>query len=155
MNENARDVPGVITHPPLIYLAFASFGALLQTLIPIVLEISLHRIVGIAAIVFGFSLSAWSVVHFFANRVNPDPFKATTAIVSTGPYRFSRNPIYIAFALMQIGAGIWSGFTWIVIATAPALATIFFGVIKKEERYLLSKFGAEYRSYCERVRRWV
>lgn len=155
MHDNTDDLPGVVAHPPLIYLLFMAFGALLQNLTPIILEIPGNRILGIVLAAGGFLLSSWSIVHFFIHRVNPDPFKPTDGIVTTGPYRFSRNPIYLAFIMLQVGVGVWAEGTWIIITVLPATAIIFFGVILKEERYLEKKFGEEYLEFRTRVRRWL
>jgi len=80
--------------------------------------------------------------------------KPTTAIVRTGPYRFSRNPIYLAFSLLQLGIAIWVNSLWLLATLAVALALIHV-VIAREERYLERKFGAEYLAYKASVRRWL
>jgi protein-S-isoprenylcysteine O-methyltransferase Ste14 len=155
MENNTDDLPGVVAHPPLIYLLFMAIGALLQNQIPINLTIPGQRVLGVLLATGGFSLSSWSVIHFFQHRVNPDPFKPTTGIITTGPYRYSRNPIYIAFVMIQMGMGVWAQWPWMLITAVPATAIIFFGVILPEERYLEKKFGEDYMNYRSRVRRWI
>lgn len=155
MENSTDDLPGVLAHPPLIYLLFMAAGALTQNLFPLAVEIPGHRLVGILLTTAGFSLSSWSILQFFTHRVNPDPFTPTEAIITTGPFALTRNPIYLAFAMLQIGMGVWSEWIWIAIMAVPATAVIFFGVIVREERYLEAKFGDEYRAYCSRVRRWL
>ena len=77
------------------------------------------------------------------------------ALVRSGPYRFSRNPIYVAFTLLQIGFAVWLDSAWILAMLAPVLLVMSYGVIAREERYLEARFGEEYRSYARSVRRWL
>jgi protein-S-isoprenylcysteine O-methyltransferase Ste14 len=79
----------------------------------------------------------------------------TTAIVRTGPYGRSRNPIYVAFALVHAGTGLCLDSAWVLAALAPAVLLIGQVVVPREERYLEEKFGDEYRAYKAAVRRWV
>lgn len=81
--------------------------------------------------------------------------KPTTAIVRSGPYRFSRNPIYLAFSLLQLGIAIWVNGLWLVATLIAAIAIMSYVVIPREERYLDKKFGAEYLDYKNSVRRWL
>ena len=67
----------------------------------------------------------------------------TTAIVTTGPYHFSRNPIYLAFTLLQLGIGFWVNSAWVVGMLVPTLLVMSYGVIAREERYPERKFGEE------------
>jgi protein-S-isoprenylcysteine O-methyltransferase Ste14 len=72
-----------------------------------------------------------------------------------GPYRLSRNPIYLSMILLQVGVGIWTASLWFFILAAVCVALLTWGVILREERYLTRKFGDEYLSYKSRVRRWI
>jgi protein-S-isoprenylcysteine O-methyltransferase Ste14 len=81
--------------------------------------------------------------------------KPTTVVVSTGPYRFSRNPIYLAFSLFQLGIAIWANSLWLVATLVGAVALIRYVIIPKEEQYLERRFGAEYLDYRGSVRRWL
>ncbi len=76
-------------------------------------------------------------------------------MITSGPFRFSRNPIYLAFALMHVGLAVWSAKAWLLITLLPALAAIRYGVIGPEERYLEQKFGPVYLDYKKSVRRWL
>ena len=80
---------------------------------------------------------------------------STTAIVRTGPYRFSRNPIYLAFSLLQLGIAVWLNSWWLVATLAAAIALVHYVVIPREEQYLEARFGADYRDYKAAVRRWM
>jgi protein-S-isoprenylcysteine O-methyltransferase Ste14 len=81
--------------------------------------------------------------------------KPTTTLITDGPYRFSRNPIYLAFTIFSAGIGIAADLPWILALLVPALVVIRWGVIAREERYLEHKFGEDYRRYKAAVRRWV
>jgi protein-S-isoprenylcysteine O-methyltransferase Ste14 len=81
--------------------------------------------------------------------------RPTTAIVRTGPYRFSRNPIYLAFSLFQLGLSIWVNSLGLLITLIPAGALMALVVIPREERYLEARFPAEYSSHRAAVRRWL
>ena len=79
---------------------------------------------------------------------------ATTTIVSTGPYRFSRNPIYLAFSLLQLAIAVWLNSLWLVVTLVAAVAVMSLVVIPREERYLEARFP-EYSPYKASVRRWL
>ena len=81
--------------------------------------------------------------------------RPTTAVVRTGPYRFSRNPIYLAFSALQAGIGLWLDSLWLLATLVPAWALMSFWVIRREERYLEARFPSEYLPYKASVRRWL
>jgi len=81
--------------------------------------------------------------------------RPTTTIVRTGPYRFSRNPIYLAFSVLQVGIALWVGSLWLLITLVPALGLMSFLVIPREEHYLEARFPSEYIPYKSSVRRWI
>lgn len=150
-----NDSPGVITIPPLIYLLFLVPGIVLEMLFPFDL------LPNIAQYVVGFVLIATSVVllprafgRFRETGTNVDVRKPTTAIIKDGPYRFSRNPLYLSMTLLNLGIGVASDSVWIVGTLIPALVVMHYGVIFREEAYLERKFGEEYLRYKQSVRRW-
>jgi protein-S-isoprenylcysteine O-methyltransferase Ste14 len=79
----------------------------------------------------------------------------TTTIVRTGPFRFSRNPIYLAFSLLQLGIALWMNSLWLVLTLLVAVAVMSLVVIPREERYLEARFPSEYSAYKASVRRWL
>jgi protein-S-isoprenylcysteine O-methyltransferase Ste14 len=81
--------------------------------------------------------------------------KPTTAIVRTGPYRFSRNPIYLSFILLLIGLAVWPDDLWLLLTLIPATAFIALVVIRREERFLEARFQQQYSTYKLTVRRWL
>jgi protein-S-isoprenylcysteine O-methyltransferase Ste14 len=95
-------------------------------------------------------------VRTFRRAGTPVPGnRPTTAIVRTGPYRYSRNPIYLAFSLLQIGIAFWLNSPWLLVTLVPAVALMSFVVIPREEQYLESRFPSDYLPYRDSVRRWL
>ena len=81
--------------------------------------------------------------------------RPTTTIVRAGPYRFSRNPIYLSFSLFQLGLALWLNSLWMLIALLASIAVMSLVVIPREERHLASRFPSEYAAYKTAVRRWL
>ncbi len=79
----------------------------------------------------------------------------STAIITTGPFRYSRNPAYVALTLLCVGLGVLLDNPWILVLLLPAVLLVHFGVVRREERYLERRFGEEYRRYKASVRRWL
>jgi protein-S-isoprenylcysteine O-methyltransferase Ste14 len=119
--------------------------------LPAALEATLGGSLMLVAIV----LFTLSVRQFLATGTAIQTHRPTTTILRTGPYRFSRNPIYLSFTLLYIGIGIWINSAWLLAMLIPTLVVISYGVIAREERYLAQKFGDEYLRYKASVRRWL
>ena len=151
-----KDIAGVIAPPPLIFLACTLLGVALHFLAPIaVMPAPLNGWLGPTFIGLGVILVALCFRSFRKAKTEPRPDRPTTAIVCAGPYRFSRNPMYVAASLVQIGIGIWVNSIWIIAMLIPALIVVSYGVISREERYLERKFGEGYLGYKTSVRRWL
>jgi protein-S-isoprenylcysteine O-methyltransferase Ste14 len=146
-----------VFRPPLIYLAAIAGGLALHWAWPCHMPagVPVRTLLGGALVVASLLLLGLSVRRFRAAGTPVPARKPTTAIVRTGPYRFSRNPIYLAFSLLQLGIAIWVGSWWLVATLAVAVAIIHYVVVPREERYLEARFGAEYRDYKAAVRRWL
>jgi protein-S-isoprenylcysteine O-methyltransferase Ste14 len=84
-----------------------------------------------------------------------DPLKPTTALVTEGPFRYSRNPLYVALTLLYLGVAFLVNVLWILLLVVPALVVLRYGVIAREEAYLARKFGTAYHYYTTQVRRWL
>ena len=146
-----------VFRPPLIYLAAIAGGLALHWAWPHPMPAgaAVRPLLGGALVVVALLLFGLSVRRFRAAGTPVPAWKPTTAIVRTGAYRFSRNPIYLAFSLLQLGIAIWVGSWWLVATLAIAVALIHYVVVPREERYLEARFGAEYRDYKAAVRRWL
>ena len=120
---------------------------------------SLGIVKGIAAIFFviGLGMLLWAGLLFKTNKTTVNPFKPqkTSAIVGTGPYRFTRNPMYLGMALLIVSAGLF----WTHWAALPVIvvfiAYMTHAQIKPEERALLETFSDDYAGYMQKVRRWL
>jgi len=154
-----RDTAGVVLLPPLIYLGFLVLGVALGAIVPAPLlgpSWLIPRLVGGGLLaVAGVVLAAAAKRRFDAAGTQTNPLRPTTAIVGAGPYRFTRNPMYLGMAAAYLGIGIALDSAWVVALAAPLLVVIEYGVIRREERYLEAKFGETYLAYRRRVRRWI
>lgn len=153
----AQDVANLgVVRPPLVYLISLVTGALIQLATPLpFLPGTLAVPLGVSLVVVAIALFSYSVARFRAAGTPVPARKPTTAIVRTGPYRFSRNPIYLAFSLLQLGIAIWVNSLWLLATLVGAVALIHYVVIRREEQYLERRFGAEYLDYKASVRRWL
>jgi protein-S-isoprenylcysteine O-methyltransferase Ste14 len=155
MPRETSDTPGVIAPPPLIYVIGLVGGILLNRAYPTpMVSPFLARVLGIVCVASGVVVLQ-ALLAFRKARTNPEPWKPTTALVVSGPYRFTRNPMYLGFTCVYIGISCWLNTAWPLLMLPIVLITMHFGVIVREERYLTHKFGADYESYMRRVRRWV
>lgn len=150
------DSPGVRIPPPLIYLAAILLGAGIDQLIPIkVLPVDLTAWLGGALVLLAVTLGGLSVREFRKAQTAIRPNQPASTLVTTGPFRHSRNPMYLALSILQVGIGLWMNSVWVVVLLLPVLAWITYGVIAREEQYLPGRFGQPYLDYQARVRRWL
>ena len=144
-----------LARPPFIYLGAIIVGLVLHFVWPIPFVAFWTRLLGALIVVLAAALFI-SAVRTFRSAGTPVPgSQPTTTIVKVGPYRFSRNPIYLAFSLFQIGIALVVNDAWILITLLLSVSMMSFVVIPREERYLEARFGEEYRSYKASVRRWL
>jgi protein-S-isoprenylcysteine O-methyltransferase Ste14 len=154
--SEAADNPGVVIRPPLLFLATIATGVVLELLFPLpVIPDALARPLGIPLLVLGIALLAWAVREFGRRGTNVPTNMPSLRIVRSGPYRWTRNPIYVGFTGFQLGIALWMNGGWLLATLVLALLVIRFGVVAREERYLEAKFGDEYRQYKAAVRRWI
>jgi protein-S-isoprenylcysteine O-methyltransferase Ste14 len=145
-----------LVRPPLVFLISLATGVLVQLALPLpFLPRTLAVPLGAALVAVATALFCYSVAKFRAADTPVPARKPTTVIVRTGPYRFSRNPIYLAFSLLQLGIAIGVNSLWLLATLAAAVALIHYVVIPREEQYLERRFGAEYLDYKASVRRWL
>lgn len=111
------------------------------------------RIVGLGIGIAGVLLLAWSALTLWRGRTTVRPDRSASALVVEGPYRFRRNPIYIADAMILLGLAELTRNVWLVAAVVPFLLLVTWLAILPEERHLEARFGDEWRAYRERVRR--
>jgi len=153
----AQEVPKLgLIRPPFVYLISIVTGVLVQWAAPLHFVPGTFAVpLGVFLIVVAIALFAYSVRKFRAAGTPVPARKPTTVVVRTGPYKFSRNPIYLAFSLFQLGIAIWINSVWLLATLVVAVALIHYVVIPKEEHYLEQRFGAQYLDYKASVRRWL
>jgi protein-S-isoprenylcysteine O-methyltransferase Ste14 len=153
-----NDTAGVRVLPPLVYLAGLAAGYLVWWFLPVPIVAgggSPMRIAGIALILAGIALAAAALYQFRRAGTPPEPHKPTKALAFDGPYRFTRNPMYVGMALIQGGFALAGNALWPLLALVPVIWIVRTQVIAREEAYLEAKFGAPYRDFKARVRRWL
>jgi protein-S-isoprenylcysteine O-methyltransferase Ste14 len=156
MTDEDTDTAGVIAPPPLIYAVPLVVGLVLNAVRPVaVAPRALARVGGLALIGAAVAVGVAAFAALRTAGTPPDPRKPTTTIVVAGPYRVSRNPIYLAFTLLYAGVAVFANALWAAVLLPGVLLVMQRGVIEREERYLERRFGDEYRRYKARVRRWV
>jgi len=142
--------------PPLVYLAAILGGVGLDLVRPLPwLPAGIGVWVGVPLLIASLALFLASTRRFRAAGTPIPGNKPTTAIVQSGPYRFSRNPIYLAFSVLVLGIACWVDSIWLLGTLAAAVSLMSFVVIPREERYLERRFPAEYPEYKAKVRRWL
>lgn len=156
MNGTKSDLAGIIAPPPLIYLGALALGLLLEWIWPTRLADWRGTLaLGVAIVLCGTVGVAWSFYAMRRGQTPVNPYKPATAIVGDGPYRFSRNPIYVANAVIYIGLAVAINTLWPLALIPVLIAILHVGVIAREEQYLEQKFGEDYLRYKRSVRRWL
>jgi protein-S-isoprenylcysteine O-methyltransferase Ste14 len=150
------DTAGVPFPPPLFFVIGFLVGVGLELLWPIPGLPTLPALL-IAAAGGALWLYLDGAASFSFRRAGTSiiPFKPTTALVTSGPYRVTRNPMYVGMAALHIALAVAFGVIWALIVLPLVLIAVDRLVIAREERYLERKFGAEYTAYGQRVRRWL
>ena len=151
------DRSNAIIRPPIALLTAFVLGIALEWLYPLpFVPVSIPRVLtGGAVFAAGFALAVWAIVTIRGAGTDVETTKPTTAIVTGGPFRFTRNPIYAGMLLGLVGLAIGFDSLWILVALIPFYLVIRYGVVAREEAYLERKFGDDYRGYRSQVRRWL
>jgi protein-S-isoprenylcysteine O-methyltransferase Ste14 len=157
MDAAIEDHPKIVAFPPLLWLISALVSVLIHFLvfsIPILPE-PFALILGIVCLLAGPSLAVPALLSMRAAGTHANPAKPALLIVRGGPYRFTRNPMYLALCLVQAGIGFLLNDWVTLLFVVPLALVLHFGVILPEERYLEAKFGEEYLALKRKVRRWI
>ena len=154
-----KDHAGVLVPPPLIFALPLGAAVFVHSRRPWPIAADNGTTLLVAAfiaIAAGVSIGLGSVSSFRAAHTTVLPMgRPTTAIVERGPYRFTRNPMYVAMAIGYVGLSLLLNNFWAITLLPPALLVVDRFVIRREEQYLTAKFGDSYRQYRSRVRRWL
>lgn len=150
------DHPGVVVLPPLLFAGAFAIGLILHWLHPIsILRGAITLCLGIALCVVSGWFALWAEHTMKKAGTNINPLRPATALVTSGPFRFCRNPLYLSLVLLYLGLALAMNRLWPLVLLVPALVVLHYGVILREERYLEAKFGDAYRDYRASVRRWL
>lgn len=153
-----RGTAGVIAAPPLLFGAAAVIALSLHAVHPLRIDSAASgvlRLAGVALVVSGLSLSIAVVREFRRAGTQVSPYRQTTRLVCSGPYRYTRNPDYVGQAMTYVGIALVANSWWPLLGLPVLLVVAERGVVRREERYLEAKFGQEYRDYAARVPRWI
>jgi protein-S-isoprenylcysteine O-methyltransferase Ste14 len=154
---DTADTAHVIVRPPLAWGLAVLAGLALDWLAPLPFLPADLPAGWLGALVFGLALAlfAWAIVTMTKAGSNVPTNRPTTTIVEDGPYRFTRNPIYLGMFLGLIGLAIALDTLWLLMILVPFALVIRYGVVAREEAYLDRRFGDVYHGYRSRVRRWL
>jgi protein-S-isoprenylcysteine O-methyltransferase Ste14 len=156
MRNPSPDTAQVLVLPPLVYGAAFVIGLLLHLVFPLhIPPNTLARGIGVVCVLVSLPLALATLRVLSRAHTPVDPMKPTTALVTEGPFRYSRNPIYVALTLLYVGVALLINALWILLLIVPAVLVLRYGVIAREEAYLARKFGDAYRQYMAQVRRWL
>ncbi len=157
MNEY-RSRPLNFPWPPLIYALAAIVAYGVHVLVPVRLSL----MTGVSAMSAGALLLAaglffdlWALKTLHDRRTTVLPNRCAAHLVTSGPYRFSRNPVYLGYTLSLCGLGLMSGIAWLPLAAFVSATTTYFWVIRREEKHLLSRFGCDFERYRRTARCWI
>lgn len=144
--------------PPLVFLGAIVLGVIVQRMavpLKLALAVGLRVAAGVLVLACGVSLVVSARIFFQRTGQNPIPWKPTPELILQGPYRFTRNPMYLGVTLFVVGLGLALNNLWISLFAPPALLAVHFVAVLPEERYLAEKFGESYRSFLAQVRRYL
>jgi protein-S-isoprenylcysteine O-methyltransferase Ste14 len=154
--SDGKDIPGVVAPPPLIYLSGLALGFLLEAVLPGgSFPGPLGEVLGGVCLLLGLGLLAWWASSFRRADTPMPPYEESTALVTEGPYRLTRNPGYVSFALIYVSIALLADAPWALVPLPAVLVLIDRGVIVREERYLERRFGDQHLALKRRTRRWI
>ena len=148
----SKDSPRVFVPPPLIFAGLLVAGLLIQRVTGAIGGIQLAAIVmGLA----GLTVIALALGLFRKSKTRPEPWQPASTLVSSGIYRFTRNPMYLGMAILSLAVAMFFASLSAALFTVIAVVIIDRGVIRREEEYLVRRFGDDFAAYREGVRRWL
>ena len=154
--EDHANVPVI---PPILFGAGLAAGFFLKWLVPVrLVPPSLATpacFAGSAIALLGLAFGGWALVTFLRARTTPHPNHPVNALVTWGPYRFSRNPMYVGLSFGTAGIALVANTPWLLAVLPPVWLALRGFVIVREEAYLERKFGEEYQAFKARTRRWL
>jgi protein-S-isoprenylcysteine O-methyltransferase Ste14 len=154
-----KDGANVRIPPPFLPLLTVLVGVGLNFIWPLAVGASLpvwiRIVLGAILVAAGFGLAVGAMKRFIATGQRPEPWETTPEIVESGPFRFTRNPMYVGMVLFCVAIGVMLANGWILILSPLCALGIQYVAIRHEEAYLEQKFGEQYLAYKRNVRRWL
>jgi protein-S-isoprenylcysteine O-methyltransferase Ste14 len=159
MTEVVPDHPDVLVFPPVIPIFTLLISGLLQWLTPIGwiadLDPGVRVAIGAMVVLCGLITTSAGRRALVREGTNVNPLQPTTALVTNGIFRRTRNPLYVGILVALFGIALLFALDWLVLLIIPSCLLLHFGVVMREERYLERKFGDAYRRYKESVPRYL
>lgn len=155
MVETKQDAPGVLAPPPLLLAGSLGVAFALGAMVPVGIggPTALRWVVAALLAEAGIGVALWAILRFRAARTNVEPWKPSTALVTDGPSRFTRNPMYLGMALLHVAVALAADSVWPLVTLVGFVWVMTRFVIEREERYLEAKFGAPVAE--RRAPRWI
>jgi protein-S-isoprenylcysteine O-methyltransferase Ste14 len=151
--------PGVRFPPPLLFVTGYVVALLLQRAIPWPIAgpgtVLLCRVAGWVLLAGALVVALSALATFHRARTGIIPNRPATTLVTTGPYRFTRNPMYLSLTMVYVAGALLANTWWPLPLLPPVLVALYLLVVRREERYLAATFGERYAEYRARVRRWL
>jgi protein-S-isoprenylcysteine O-methyltransferase Ste14 len=156
---SATPGPGVRFPPPFVFVGGFLAAWALDFLIGFEIDGegagALQSGLGAAAMTIGIAIMLWGLATFARARTPIIPDRPARSLVASGPYRISRNPMYLGLTILYTGLALVLNMAWPLVLLPVVLLVLTSTVIVHEERHLRASFGASYEEYCRRVRRWI
>ena len=159
MTDTQLSNPGVRFPPPILFVLGIGVAWLVGRVVPLPLVPDIFRpvslVAGYVAMVLASATITWAMLTFRRADTGIYPNQPATCIVARGPYRFSRNPMYVGLTVLNLGIALVANTMWMIAALPIVLWILTVLVIRREEAYLSSAFGESYAEYRQSVRRWL
>ncbi|MCG8030248.1 MAG: isoprenylcysteine carboxylmethyltransferase family protein [Candidatus Thiodiazotropha taylori] len=156
VNDRSEDHADVILPPPVIHIISIGLAGVIGYYFPMPLP---HWVmlqwIGAMLSVAAIAITLWGMREFHASRNPVAPIRPVNRLMVSGPYRFTRNPLYLSLILLQLGLALFFLNGWMAVLLLPVVIIVHVYVVAREEAYLLRRFGSDYQAYQERVRRWI
>lgn len=157
MNSDSPKIAKIIAPPPILYLSTLVVGFMAHAFLPqpILSSAPLYQGLGVLLLALSGSFARWSFATMRKVGTTGSPREPSTALVISGPFLLSRNPIYLAMTGLYLGISFLANSLWFLVLLVPLLLVMHWGVVLREERYLAKQFGQAYVDYKSMVRRWL
>ncbi len=158
--NNFSERPNHVPWPPIIYVTAALMASLMQAFFPLQMSflpgsLIFLQYLGLALIISGLALDVSAMVTMAQAHTNIMPNRSAEKLVVTGPFRFTRNPIYVGNTALLVGLGLWFSNPWLICAAIPVIIAVDRLAIRREEAHLSSRFGNIFEAYAAKVPRWI